>query len=118
MLSKESLELLGRLKQAAQRKKKKVAGDQDAVTSDTSMSSMQSAASTAPTDRGALLALAMSSQSSVAPAEGRQAHLERFRIKKVRYSFLNCFVAMGGYKNSLFLRHCEFHNSFYSQFSL
>ena len=82
MLSKESLEFLGRLKQAAQRKKKKVAGDQDAVTSDTSMSSMQSAASTAPTDRGALLALAMSSQSSVAPAEGRQAHLERFRIKK------------------------------------
>ena len=118
MLSKESLEFLGRLKQAAQRKKKKVVGDQDEVTSDTSMSSMQSAASTAPTDRGALLALAMSSQSSVAPAEGRQAHLERFRIKKVRYSFLNCFVAMGGYKNSLFLRHCEFHNSFYSQFFL
>ena len=103
-------------------------GDQDEVTSDTSMSSMQSAASTAPTDRGALLALAMSSQStvasSVARAAGRQALLERLKIKKateggtessiisatkpsigrsvmVSYSFLNCFVAMGGYKNSV-----------------
>ena len=129
MLSKESLEFLGRLKQAAQRKKKKVVGDQDEVTSDTSMSSMQSAASTAPTDRGALLASAMSSPStvasSVARAAGRQALLERLKIKKateggtesiisatkpsigrsvmVSYSFLNCFVAMGEYKNSLFL---------------
>ena len=98
-------------------------GDQDEVTSDTSMS----AASTAPTDRGALLALAMSSQStvasSVARAAGRQALLERLKIKKateggtesiisatkpsfgrsvsVSHSFLNCFVAMGGYKNSV-----------------
>ena len=123
MLSKESLELLGRLKQAAQRKKKKVVGDQDEVTSDTSMSSMQSAASTAPTDRGALLALAMSSQSTVASSVARAALLERLKIKKateggtesiisatkpsfgrsvsVSHSFLNCFVAMGGYKNSV-----------------
>ena len=87
MVSKESLELLARLKQAAQRNKSKVSWDQEVVASalcdDTSM---QSAASTAPTDRGALLASAMSSRSSVAssvaPAQGRQALLERLKIKK------------------------------------
>merc|ERR1719412_904098 len=47
---------------------------------------MQSAASSVPTGRGALLASAMSSRSSVAssvaPAQGRQALLERLKIKK------------------------------------
>ena len=87
MVSKKSLELLGRLKAAAKRKKSKVSGDQDVVTSDlVGDTSLQSAASTAPTDRGALLASAMSSRSSVAssvaPAQGRQALLERLKIKK------------------------------------
>ena len=87
MVSKESLELLARLKQAAQRNKSKVPGDQDVVTSDlVGDTSLQFAASTAPTDRGALLASAMSSQSSVASsvawAEGRQERLERLKIKK------------------------------------
>ena len=45
--------------------------------------STQSAASSAPEIRGALLAAAMASQSSsVAWAEGRQARLERLKIKK------------------------------------
>ena len=87
MVSKESLELIGRLKQTAKRNKSKVPGDQDVVTSDlVGDTSLQSAASTAPTDRGALLASAMSSQSSVASsvarAEGRLERLERLKIKK------------------------------------
>ena len=69
------------------RNKNKKPGDQDVVTSDGGVdTSMQSAASTVPTGRGALLASAMSSRSSVtssvAPAQGRQALLERLKIKK------------------------------------
>ena len=46
--------------------------------------SMQSAASSAPEIRGALLAAAVANQSSsMASAEGRQACLERLKIKEV-----------------------------------
>ena len=84
MVSKKSLELLGRLKQAAQRKKKsKVSGDQEMLTSDLVGDTSINPASTAPEIRGALLALAFSSQSSSeASAEGRQARLQRLKIKK------------------------------------
>ena len=72
---------------AAMRNKNKKPGDQEVVTSDRGVdTSMQSAASSVPTGRGALLASAMSSRSSVAssvaPAQGRQALLERLKIKK------------------------------------